>query len=101
MPDVVYHEYGHGVNDNVYVAAGSPFGMFNGALHEGLADVVAAFIQDDPVIGNGFFGPGTALRSIQNTNRWPDDASSDPHETGVIVAGAMWDLRQSLGLSLA
>lgn len=101
MPDVVYHEYGHGVNDNLYVQAGSPFGMFNGALHEGLADVTAAFVQDTPIFGKGFFGPGTALRSAENSARWPEDASSDPHITGLIVAGAMWDLRESIGLTLA
>src|SRR6185295_9487294 len=26
---------------------------------------------------------------------------SDPHVTGLIVAGAMWDLRESIGLTLA
>lgn len=101
MPDVVYHEYGHGVNDNLYVQAGADFGMFNGALHEGLADVMATFIQDNPIMGKGFFGPGTALRSVDNTAHWPEDASSDPHVTGLIVAGAMWDLRESIGLTLA
>ena len=101
LPDVVYHEYGHGVNDNLYIQAGAEFGLFNGALHEGLADVTAGFMQDNPIIGKGFFGTGTALRSIDNTARWPDDGSSDSHTTGLIVAGAMWDLRESIGLTLA
>ncbi len=100
LPDVVYHEYGHSVNDNLYIQAGT-FGLFNAALHEGLADVTAAFLQDNPLIGKGFFGPGTFLRSASNTLRWPDDASSDPHATGSIVAGAMWGLRQSIGLAIA
>jgi hypothetical protein len=101
MPDVVYHEYGHGVNDNLYIQAGATFGLSNGALHEGLADVTAAFFQDNPIIGKGFFGPSTSLRSVDNTRRWPEDGSSDPHASGLIVAGAMWDLRESLGLTLA
>jgi hypothetical protein len=99
MPDVVYHEYGHGVNDNQYVQAGAPFGMTNGALHEGMADVLAAFVQDDPGVGKGFFGPGTILRTIDNTNRYPADLSGDTHVTGLIVAGAFWDLRQAIGLA--
>lgn len=101
MPDVVYHEYGHGVNDNLYIQAGSGFGMLNGALHEGLADVLAGFLQDTPVMGKGFFGPGTSLRDLDNALRWPDDATPDPHQTGLIIAGALWDLRQAIGLPAA
>src|SRR5262249_41216143 len=74
VADVVYHEYGHGINDRVYAPVG---GMMNGALHEGTADLNAAFLRDDPLIGKGFTGPGTFLRSVANTNRWPDDATPD------------------------
>lgn len=101
MPDVIYHEYGHGVNDKVYTETGSTTGLTNAALHEGLADVVAAFVQDNPYAGKGFFGPGTILRSLDNTARWPENASPDPHLTGLIVGGAMWDLRESVGLTVA
>ena len=49
--------YGHGINDFTYIAHGAGSGMGNGALHcEGLADVNAAFLTDDPVIGDGFTG---------------------------------------------
>ena len=101
IPDVIYHEYGHSINDNLYLQTGSPIGMQNGALHEGMADVNSAFVRDDPVIGHGFMGPGTMLRTIANTNRWPEDASGDPHTTGLIIGGAFWDLRQAVGLSIA
>ena len=100
MPDVVYHEYGHGVNDKLYIAEGAG-GMNNGALHEGTADVLAAMIQDTPHGGKGFFGPGTVLRELDNTRRWPQDASGDPHTTGLIIGGAFWDLRQAAGLAVA
>ncbi len=101
MPDVVYHEYGHGINDNLYKQAGAAFGMVNGALHEGMADVNAAFLQDNPTAGKGFFGPGTFLRTVDNASHWPDDRSGDPHTTGLIIAGAFWDLREAVGLALA
>jgi hypothetical protein len=101
MADVVYHEYGHGVNDNLYIQAGAPFGMMSGALHEGLADVNAAMIRDNPVIGDGFFGPGTMIRTTDNTRRWPHDDAGDGHITGLIVGGAMWDLREAIGLTPA
>jgi len=101
MPDVVYHEYGHLVNEEIYHQAGVPSGMNNGALHEGMADVLAAMIQDNPDGGKGFFGPGTILRTLDNTMRWPQDASGDGHVTGLILGGAFWDLRQSAGLTVA
>jgi hypothetical protein len=101
MPDVVFHEYGHGVNEHVYYAAGQPNGMSNGALHEGMADVLASMIQDTSHMGKGFFGPGTVLRELANTLRWPQDASGDGHATGMIIGGAFWDLRLTAGLAVA
>lgn len=102
LPDVVYHEYGHLVNHEVFQHSGQLIGMTNAALHEGMADVLAAMIQDDPDGGKGFFGPGTILRSLDNTRRWPEDANpADPHITGLIIGGAFWDLRRSAGLDVA
>src|SRR5262249_55200980 len=101
MPDVVYHEYGHAVNDNLYIQAGSPLGMQNSTLHEATADVNAAFIQDRPDLGKGFYGPGTVLRSLHNSKRWPEDNGNDAHITCLILGGALWDLRQAVGLDVA
>src|SRR6185369_1477785 len=102
MPDVVYHEYGHVTNDTLYKSLGAlPFGMLNNALHEGTADVLAAFVLDDPVVGKGLHGPGTSLRRIDVANRWPEDGNPDPHNTGLIIGAAFWDLRQSVGLEVA
>lgn len=102
LPDVVYHEYGHLATHEVYQHAGQLIGMTNAALHEGMADVLAAMIQDDPVGGKGFFGPGTILRSLDNTRRYPEDVNpADPHVTGLIIGGAFWDLRESAGLEVA
>ena len=98
MPSVVYHEYGHGVNDKLYIAEGSPFGMNNGALHEGLADVYSAMIEDSPLIGRGFFGAGTHLRNVDNANRWPQDDGA-VHFAGLMIGGAFWDLREAIGLA--
>ncbi len=97
IADVVYHEYGHGINDQLYVAGGSGGGMYNGALHEGMADVNATLVQDDPDIGKGFRGPGTILRTVDNTKRFPED-DGEAHVAGLIIGGAFWDLRQSIGL---
>lgn len=101
VSDVVYHEYGHGINDNLYVQLGSPFGMINGALHEGMADVTAAMLEDDPVIGQGFNVGGGNIRDLTGGNTWPRDFSGEVHTDGLMIAGAFWDLRQSVGLTVA
>jgi Zn-dependent metalloprotease len=99
VSDVVFHEYGHGINDNLYVSLGSPLGMINGALHEGTADINAAMVEDDPVIGQGFFVGGGHIRDLVNTNTWPRDVSGEVHTDGLIIGGAFWDLRLLVGLS--
>lgn len=101
MPSVVYHEYGHGINDKLYIQAGSPIGMINGATHEGMADVAAAMIEDDSRVGRGFTGVGSVLRNLNNTNRYPDDIVGESHEDGLIIGGAFWDLRVATSLETA
>jgi Zn-dependent metalloprotease len=98
MPGVVYHEYGHGINDRLYQQLGQGFGMINGATHEGMADVAASVIEDDSRIGQGFFGAGTVLRNLDNSLRYPQNVSGDPHITGLIIGGAFWDLREMTDL---
>jgi hypothetical protein len=92
IADVVYHEYGHGITDRQYRPL-TP----SGAMHEGFSDYYAASINDDPRIGRGFRGPGTILRTVDNDNTFPDDIVGEVHRDGLILAGALWDLRQTLG----
>lgn len=101
LPDVVYHEYGHALTEALYIQNGEPFGLRNVACHEAMADVFAAFLDDDPVVGQDFFGPGTELRTIDNTRHWPEDDDNSSHEASLILSGAFWDLRQSIGLEHA
>ncbi|MCI0582899.1 MAG: hypothetical protein L0227_08390, partial [Chloroflexi bacterium] len=58
IADVVYHEYGHGVTQFTF----DPFSP-NGALHEGFSDYLASSMTRQPLIGRGFFGPGTSIRT--------------------------------------
>ncbi|KAA3598413.1 MAG: T9SS C-terminal target domain-containing protein [Calditrichaeota bacterium] len=98
MPSVVYHEYGHGVNDKLYEQAGVPGGVINGAVHEGLADVLSVAIEDDSHIGNGFFGVGSFLRDLDNNKVYPTDITGEVHDDGEIIGAAFWDLRQATSL---
>ena len=66
-------------------------------MHEGFSDYLAATMRNDPVIGNGFFGPGSSIRTIDNNMRTPDDLTGEVHNDGLIIAAALWDLRAVLG----
>ncbi len=92
IADVVYHEYGHAVTQFTYEPFFAPLDM-----HEGFSDYLAATMRDDPLIGRGFRGPGTSIRDLEEHLVYPDDVDSDPHRTGLIIAGALWDLRKEIG----
>ncbi len=99
VADVVYHEFGHGFHQNAVIAGA---GMIDAALGEGTADFMAVSLTGDPDVAPGFYvgQPTTPLRSVNTGRRWPEDISTDPHETGLIWAGSMWDLRTYLRESL-
>ncbi len=98
--DVVYHEFGHGFHQNVIIPGA---GALDASLGEGVGDVMASSVSKSSHMAQGFFkNNNEPLRELDNNRHWPEDISSfDPHETGLIWAGAMWDLRvllvQSLG----
>lgn len=101
MPDLVYRQYATRLNYDLYFSLGSTFGMENRALVAGTSDIMAAFMTNESTIGDGIEGAGTFLRDVNNTRRWPEDENGDSNETGLILAGALWDLKVSLGLSIA
>jgi hypothetical protein len=92
LADVIYHEFGHGFHQNAIISGA---GMHEPALAEGQSDYLACTTTGDPDMGPGFFINGGVLRHCENDRRWPGDIDFDPHETGLIFAGAMWDLRES------
>lgn len=95
---VVYHEEGHWANDL--------YGSFNGSdgFGEGGADIWAMFIADDPVVGAGFQGPGTQIRTGLNTQQFCGDANpgcyGQVHADGQVLMGVFWKWRQNLKQSL-
>jgi cysteine-rich repeat protein len=96
LADVVHHEYGHSVHANAIIYS---VGAFEGALSEGLSDYLAATMSNDSAMGRGFFFSTEPLREVNPLGYehvWPDDISWDTHETGLIIAGALWDLRERL-----
>ena len=94
IPDVVYHEFGHTLHEHALID-----GAADPAVGEGASDYLAATITGDPGVGRGFYLTAEPLRQIDPDGFeyvWPDDIDSDPHLTGRILSGALWDLRSAL-----
>lgn len=88
--DVVYHEYGHGIN---YYRYGNS-GMGNGALHEGYADIWGLAITQNPVLGQGISlsDPNDYVRRYDIDKKiYPQDITGEVHADGEIIAGCWWD----------
>ncbi len=97
LADVVYHEFGHSLHAHAIISGA---GAFDPHVSEGVSDYLAATFTDDPGMGRGFFqGNATPLRHIDPSTmeyRYPDHMDEDPHVSGLIIAGALWDLRKEL-----
>ncbi|MBL7963610.1 MAG: hypothetical protein JNM31_07170 [Flavobacteriales bacterium] len=96
--DVVYHEYGHGINDKFYQNLGSAF--TNGAMNEGYADVWAISINEDPLMaeGSSLSNPDNTIRRYdQDPKIYPIHLVGQVHADGEIIAGAWWDTHLLLG----
>ncbi len=97
--DIVYHEYGHGINGRFYSYIKGGGGMQNGGLNEGYADVWALSLTQNPVLGGGAFKSGGGSIRTYNTPAkvFPKDRNSEVHANGEIVAGAWWDYGTKVG----
>lgn len=97
IADIVYHELAHSLHTQVLVdGATTPLA----SLREGVADYFAATITGDQAIGRGFFKDDLPVREIDPLGHealYPRDVElSSTHTTGLIIAGALWDLRAQL-----
>lgn len=104
MHDVVYHEYGHGINDKYYQSLSAPF--VNGAMSEGYADLWAMTLTGQATIGKGYQTANSELcirRYDQAPRVYPQDLVAQAHADGQIIAGAWWStymLLNDMGLML-
>ena len=92
VADVVFHEYGHGINNTFYLDNGVFFN--NGGMNEGYADFWGYMVYEDPVLGDGL-NPGNdgdyVRRYDENPKVYPLDLVGQVHADGEIIAGAWWD----------
>ena len=102
IPDVIYHEYGHAINQFLYTRLRGS-GMGNGTLGEATADINANMIRDDPRIGIGFriTGDDGLIRNSDNNRVFPQDLVNEIHDDGMILSGAVWDMRKAIGIDAA
>ncbi|MEG8947935.1 T9SS type A sorting domain-containing protein [Rosettibacter firmus] len=96
--DVIYHEYTHNVIYHIYGGwIGDPNEYFTqaSAMDEGLADYFACTKNNDP---NQAEDVGVN-RNLNNNYTW--DSTRGAHWNGQVIGSACWDLRQSVGQSIA
>ncbi len=100
-PGVMYHEYGHAINDLFYKERGQLF--LSKICHEALADVNLNMILDDPIGTQGIWGDDEKLyiRNSDNKCIFPDSCNGESHNDGRVLAGAFWDLRKLLGRDIS
>jgi hypothetical protein len=92
LNDVIYHEWGHALDDHL----GRNPGIRDPAFSEGLADVVSAFYNNDPAIAPYFvFDDPAPIRNLSETRIYPDDIGPMHYEGG-IISSTFWELRQGL-----
>lgn len=90
--DVIYHEWGHGLDSN----SGKTRGINDNAFSEGIGDIVAAYYTGSSNMGAGFStNTEKGIRDLQNTAKYPAD-KGEAHAEGTIIGGAFWDLRAAL-----
>ena len=97
IADVVWHEYGHGINDFYYSSLGAYFN--NGAMGEGYADLWAMSLGDIAEIGKGFYTDNQdgIRRYDQDPKVYPEDLVGEVHADGEIICGAWYDTHLLLG----
>ncbi|MGE0547850.1 MAG: hypothetical protein AB7O24_15515 [Kofleriaceae bacterium] len=96
LADVVYHEFGHSLHRQSIIPG---VGAWDGALSEGMGDILAMVITGDHGMARGFFLTGDPLRELDPEGfekRYPDHLTGEVHDDGEIIGQTMWDLRKGL-----
>jgi MYXO-CTERM domain-containing protein len=102
LADVVYHEFGHSLHANSIIEG---VGSWDGALSEGLGDILSMLLTHDSGMGRGFFNsnPAAPMRELNPPNKekkWGVDTTGEVHDDGEIIGGTFWDLLVAMEASL-
>ena len=85
IADVIYHEWGHGLDANTG-------GIVDGAFSEGFGDIVSMLMTRSHVIGPDFGLNGRSVRDLEPDRIHPQDVSGSVHSTGLIIGSTFWNL---------
>jgi Zn-dependent metalloprotease len=93
IADVIHHEYGHGITQELYAPNGAPNGS---GMGEGLADAYAMAMSKDPAMARNFQGSGP-LRNGENLRQYPGtECGGEVHCLGEILMGALWKTQKAM-----
>jgi extracellular elastinolytic metalloproteinase len=90
--DIVWHEYGHGLT---WRMIGSMSSRMSGAIGEGMSDVLAVIVNDDPVVAEYSISDPTGIRSESYegySRTYGDVAGEEIHFDGEVYGAIGWDL---------
>jgi hypothetical protein len=106
--DVILHEYGHAIHDNI--APGFGYRHEGGSIGEGFGDYLAASIAAslspqvlDPACLGEWDGVAFStddppcLRRLDGTKHYPEHMMQEVHYDGEIWSAALWAIRNELG----
>jgi subtilisin-like proprotein convertase family protein len=87
IADVIYHEWGHGLDANTG-------GIEDSAFSEGIGDIVSLLITRSDKLGIGFHLPDhKPVRDLGPDKIYPQDRG-EVHAEGLIIGSTFWDLYQ-------
>ncbi len=110
--DILYHEFTHRIIHKIYDDANVelPYSGYTGAINEGMADYFGCSLTDDPVHGevvssyggrNLDTGAYGADVPAGGNRRFSRDWYGEVHYDGLIISGAVWDMRKVLGAAVS
>lgn len=89
ISDVVYHEWGHGLDHNTG-------GIQDGAFSEGFGDIMSLLKTRSNILGIGFRTNGGHVRDLGPDKVYPQDAGGGVHSEGLIIGSTFYDLYNNL-----
>jgi hypothetical protein len=97
--DVIVHEYTHKVIDQIATLG---FTLDPASVHEGVADYFSSSFFGEGCLGETIVNRNcnSCLRNVDNDIRFRN-ALDEAHSRGRVLAGALWDIRTTLGAGFA
>lgn len=114
--EVIWHEYGHSIQDNLVDRFGTT--AESGAMGEGFGDYWSGTLgeQYNTISINGVpekvclaewdsttyrTGSPTCLRRLDGNKHYPEDMVGEVHDDGEIWSAALWKIRSAIGVDKA